>query len=78
MDINMWHECMTEYYMAIKINETLAFTVIWMIMEYTVQRGEFVYIILKSRSYRREWFPESELSKHKQFESCWSQKCLNN
>lgn len=54
MDINMRHECMTEYYTAIKINETLPFIVKWMIMGHTLQRGEFVYIILKCRSYRKE------------------------
>lgn len=53
MDINIWHECMTEYYTAIIVNEILSFTVMWM-MEHTVQRGEFVYIILKCRSYRKE------------------------
>lgn len=54
MDINIWHECMTEYYTAIIVNETLPLTVMWMIMEHTGQRGEFVYIILKCRSYRKE------------------------
>lgn len=52
MDINIWHECMTEYYTAIIVNEILSFTVMWM-MEHTVQRI-IVYIILKCRSYRKE------------------------